>query len=198
MTKILQRKINQAAKKYAGFMDVVFGIEWRKNSNTKNTHYRVAKAFIQDLFIGLYSDSPKLTSFPNDDNYTGMVFQGNIQVNSMCAHHHLPFEGIAHIAYIPGSTLIGLSKLNRVVEWFSRRPQIQENLTKQISDFLQKKLKDNKGIAVMIEARHSCCSLRGVKHRSVMKTSVLSGAFLKESETRAEFYDYIKNIHNYE
>ncbi len=100
----------------------------------------------------------------------------------------------AHVAYIPGKRVIGLSKLNRAVEWFSRRPQIQEGLTQQIFDFLNQVCEENEGIAVVIEAEHSCASCRGVKHNSTMKTSKLSGAFKNSPETRAEFYHFIETL----
>lgn len=104
------------------------------------------------------------------------------------------FTGKAHVAYIPGKKVIGLSKLNRAVEWFSRRPQIQEGLTQQIFDFLNQACEGNKGIAVVIEAEHSCASCRGVKHNSIMKTSKLSGGFFNDASCRNEFYHFIETL----
>jgi GTP cyclohydrolase I len=122
------------------------------------------------------------------------VFQGNIEVKSICSHHHLPFVGKAHVAYLPGDKVIGLSKLNRIVEWFARRPQVQENLTMQIHDYINKVCEGNNGVAVMIEANHMCACIRGVKHDSTMMTSKLSGAFLNRPEVREEFYDFVKRL----
>lgn len=104
------------------------------------------------------------------------------------------FHRKSHVAYIPGTQVIGLSKLNRVVEWFSRRPQIQEGLTMQIHNFLQETLPDSKGIAVLIEASHTCASCRGVRHDSTMKTSKLSGAFFNNPSCRDEFYHFVETL----
>jgi GTP cyclohydrolase I len=126
-----------------------------------------------------------------------MVFQGGIPVKSMCSHHHLAFTGRAHVAYIPSSDgrVIGLSKLNRIVEFYARRPQIQEGLTVQIHDAINEVCEKNKGVAVVISATHTCACLRGVKHDGCeMKTSKLSGDFLDDPATRAEFYNFIADI----
>jgi GTP cyclohydrolase I len=126
-----------------------------------------------------------------------MVFQGGIPVKSMCSHHHLAFTGRAHVAYIPSSDgrVIGLSKLNRIVEFYARRPQIQEGLTVQIHDAINEVCEKNMGVAVVISATHTCACLRGVKHDGCeMKTSKLSGDFLDDPATRAEFYNFIADI----
>ena len=116
----------------------------------------------------------------------------------MCSHHHLPFFGVAHVAYIakPEGKIIGLSKLNRTVEFYSRRPQVQENLTMQIHEHLDEVLEVHGGIAVMVSAKHLCACLRGVKHpNSAMKTSKLSGAFIEgDYSVRQEFYNFIKDM----
>jgi len=161
-------------------------------------HLRVAKAFVNDLAVGCYDQPPKITTFDNVDHYDGLVFQGNIKTNSFCSHHHLPFIGQTHVAYIPGKDgkVIGLSKLNRIVEWFSRRPQVQENLTMQIHKYINEVCEDNKGVAVLVEANHTCAGLRGVKHDSTMKTARMSGAFLDREDinTRQEFYDFVRDL----
>ena len=113
--------IDEAAKAYEKFMDSL-RIDWRNDPNSADTPRRVAKSFINDLAQGCYTDSPNITAFDNVDGYDGIVFQGNIEVKSICSHHHLPFVGKAHVAYLPGDKVIGLSKLNRIVEWFARRP----------------------------------------------------------------------------
>ena len=120
--------IQNASKAYEMFMDAL-KIDWRNDPNSSDTPNRVAKAFVNDLISGCYNPPPKITAFENVDQYDGMVCQNNIKVVSMCSHHHAAFTGLAHVAYIPSKTgkVIGLSKLNRIVDWFSRRMQVQEN-----------------------------------------------------------------------
>jgi len=188
--------IEKAAAAYEKYMDAL-GFDWRNDPNSADTPRRVAKAFVNDLAEGCYSSPPKITAFDNVDKYDGLVFQGNIKVNSFCSHHHLPFIGQAHVSYIPGKDgkVIGLSKINRIVEWFSRRPQVQENLTMQIHNYMNEVCKDNKGVAVLVSANHTCAGLRGVKHDSIMKTARMSGAFLDKTDlTRQEFYDFIRDL----
>lgn len=187
-----QAMIDNAAHAYAAFMDAL-RIDWRNDPNSSDTPRRVAKSFINDLAEGCYSSPPNITVFDNVDTYDGMVFQGNIEVKSICSHHHLPFVGKAHVAYLPGSKVIGLSKLNRIVEWFARRPQVQENLTMQIHDYINEVCEGNTGVAVMVEANHMCACVRGVKHDSTMMTSKLSG-FFTEPEVRAEFYNFVNRL----
>lgn len=189
-------KLIAAEQAYAKFMDVVLP-NWREDPNSKDTPKRVAKMFLQDLWKGLYSEEPVITVFENCEVYDGIVFQGNIEVKSQCSHHHMPFWGKAYVAYIPGESnrIIGLSKLNRIVEYFSRRPQVQENLTMQIHNFLQEILQDSKGVAVLIEAQHTCVSHRGIRQDSTMKTSKLSGVFLDNTDkSREEFYHFINDL----
>jgi len=188
--------IKNAAKAYEAYMDAL-GFDWRNDPNSTDTPYRVARAFVNDLAEGCFSDPPRITVFDNVDEYDGMVFQGNIKMHSLCSHHHLPFIGYAHVAYIPGKDgkVIGLSKLNRIVEWFARRPQVQENLTMQIHKHIDDVCKGNKGVGVMVEANHMCACVRGVKHDSTMKTARVSGCFLEnEDNSRAEFYSFIRDL----
>ena len=187
-----QNKFKRIAKAYEKFM-LELGLNLN-DPNTKETPNRVAKMYIEDIFSGIYKDEPKITTFPNIDGYDGIVFQGNIEVKSVCSHHHCPFIGKAFVAYIPSKdgVIIGLSKLNRIVDWIARRPQVQENLTMQIHDFLNKKIINNQGIAIYIEAEHTCVSLRGIKQDSKMKTAKLSGKFFDDPKTREEFYNFIK------
>ena len=185
--------IENAAKAYEAFLDAL-GFDWRKDPNSDNTPHRVAKSFVKDLIAGCYNGPPKVTSFPSD-GYDGIVAQTNIPVKSLCSHHHLAFTGKAHVAYIPSleGRVIGLSKLNRIVEYFARRPQIQEGMTMQIHTAIDEVCERNKGVAVVIEATHTCACLRGVKHDGcVMKTSKLSGDFMDDSATRNEFYEFIR------
>jgi len=184
--------IEQAAKHYGNYMSAL-GIDWKNDPNSSDTPMRVAKAFVNDLAQGCYDNPPKITAFDNIDKYDGIVFQGNIDVKSFCSHHHLPFIGYAHVAYIPSvdGKVIGLSKLNRIVEYFSRRPQVQENLCSQIAAYLNEVCEGNKGVAVVIEANHMCACVRGVRHDSTMMTSKLTGAFLNDASAKSEFYKFI-------
>jgi len=187
--------IERAAKAYEAYLDAL-GFDWRNDPNSTNTPMRVAKAFVNDLASGCYNEPPKVTSFPSN-GYDGIVFQGGIPVKSMCSHHHLAFTGIAHVAYIPSldGRVIGLSKLNRIVEFYARRPQIQEGLCVQIHSAIDEVCEQNQGVAVVIAATHTCACNRGVKHDGcVMKTSKLSGDFLKDAATRAEFYHFISEF----
>ena len=188
--------IEKAAYHYGEYMTAL-GFHWEDDPNSSDTPRRVAKAFVNDLAEGCYSAPPKITAFDNVDKYDGIVFQGDIKLHSFCSHHHLPFVGVAHVAYIPGKDgkVIGLSKLNRIVEWFSRRPQVQENLTMQIHKHIDMVCEGNKGVAVLAEANHMCACIRGVKHDSTMKTARMSGAFLDQSDlTRSEFYDFVRDL----
>jgi len=187
--------IEKAAAAYECYLDAL-GFDWRNDANSDNTPMRVAKAFVNDMAVGCYSQPPRITSFPSD-GYDGIVFQGGIPVKSLCSHHHLPFTGKAHVAYIPSlqGRVIGLSKLNRIVEYYARRPQIQEGLTIQIHSAINDICEKNAGVAVVISATHTCACLRGVKHDGcVMKTSKLSGSFYDDEKTRAEFYHFVQTM----
>jgi len=188
-------RIAAAAKAYAKYMDITVP-GWQEDPNAKDTPMRVAKAWFNDIAEGLYIDPPKITSFDNVNKYPGIVFQGPIPVKSLCSHHHQNIDGYAYVAYIPVSTgkIIGLSKLNRIVEYYSRRPQVQENLTMQILEHIKKVIGDNKGIAVFIKAKHMCVSHRGVRHSDgVMQTCELDGVFIDQTnKSRDEFYRMIE------
>jgi GTP cyclohydrolase I len=143
---------------------------------------------VADAFAELLTPQPfRATTFPNDDGYDDLIVARAIPFHSLCMHHLLPFHGIAHIAYLPGERILGLSKLGRVVEYFSRDLQIQERLTTQIADWLQREL-EPKGVGVVLEADHLCMSLRGV-HKLGAKTvtSALRGLVRDDARTRQEF-----------
>ena len=187
--------IDQAAVYYGQFLNAL-GFDWEKDPHSANTPKRVAKAWINDLIAGSVGEEPVITSFPNDEGYTGLICQTRIPVMSMCAHHNLTFSGVAHVAYIPGKEktdlVVGLSKLNRIVDFYSRRPNIQESLTKQIHDHVDRLCVGNRGVAVVIESQHNCVRCRGIKQDSVMKTSQMSGYFwTNEVGTRVEFFNLI-------
>ena len=190
-----ERIINKASKAYEAYLDAL-GFDWRNDPNSDNTPMRVARAFVNDMAVGCYTEPPRVTSFPSD-GYDGIVFQGGIPVKSLCSHHHLPFTGKAHVAYIPSldGRVIGLSKLNRIVEYYARRPQIQEMFTVQVHNAINDICEKNAGVAVVISAQHTCACLRGVKHDGCeMKTSKLSGSFYDDEKTRAEFYHFVNSM----
>lgn len=169
------------------------GYDWENDPNMKDTPKRVAKMFVNETTTGTYDAPPRITTFTNTSGYKGVVVQKSIEVKSLCSHHLQPFIGKAYVAYIPGNVVAGLSKLNRVVEFFARRPQLQEQLTQQVHDFINMTFPDNKGVAVYISCQHLCCKIRGVNDDSEMDTAVLSGAFEDEGSARAEFYSIINS-----
>jgi GTP cyclohydrolase I len=187
-----QSIIKRAAKAYEKYLDAL-GFDWRNDPNSSNTPLRVAKAFVNDIASGCYNSPPTITAFPSN-GYDGIVAQCNIPVKSICSHHHLAFTGVAHVAYIPSldGMVIGLSKLNRIVEFYARRPQIQEGLCVQIADAINTVCANNKGVAVVLKAQHTCACHRGVKHDGCyMITSKLTGDFMNDEKTRSEFYKFI-------
>ena len=151
----------------------------------RETPQRVARMY-QELFGGLHDDPTAHTKKFFSENYNEIVLVRDISFNSMCEHHLMPFIGRVHIGYIPDGRVIGLSKLARVVEVFSHRPQVQERLTEEIAELLYKELKA-KAVAVVIEAEHTCITVRGVKKPGALcVTSALRGGFLRNSSSRAE------------
>jgi len=188
-----QLMIMDAADAFGLFLDAL-KCDWRNDPNSNNTPKRVAKAYVNDLWAGRYEAPPTITGFPSD-GYDGIVFEGGIPLTSMCSHHHQTVNGKVHIAYIASKdgTVVGLSKLNRIVEHFGRRGAIQEQLTVAIHNAVNEICEGNVGVAVMIEATHNCVSCRGVKHHGAsMKTSKLTGSFLNEDSARAEFYEFCR------
>lgn len=132
-----------------------------------------------------------LTTFPNDEGYDELVLARAVPVRSLCEHHMLPFVGVAHVGYLPGERIVGLSKLARVVELFARRPQVQERLTRQVADWLQTELAP-RGVGVVVEAEHQCMSLRGVQAAGTTTvTSAVHGALREDPRSRAEFFDLV-------
>lgn len=158
------------------------------NDSLKDTPLRVAKMYVQEMFSGLNEASfPKITTIENEMGYDQMVIVQNIRTLSVCEHHFLTIDGRATIAYIPNKKVIGLSKINRIVKFFSRRPQVQERLTKQIADCLQHILQTDH-VAVHVNAKHYCVIARGVEDtQSLTATSDLRGHFKSKLETRKEF-----------
>lgn len=159
--------------------------------NLSGTDRRVARLY-EEMFHGLKEGSePQVTTFPNEENYSHMVMEKDIPFYSMCAHHLVPFYGRAHIAYIPGDQIIGLSKFSRILEFYAKRPQLQERLTEQVVGFLEEKLHPL-GAMVVIEARHLCVEMRGVKKPGAMTvTSAIRGVF-HQRPVREEFLDLLR------
>jgi GTP cyclohydrolase I len=187
----IEQMIDKAATAYASFLEAV-GFDHTADRQTEDTPRRVAKAWLKDLIVGSVTNEPNITTFPNDEGYDGLVIQSGIPITSMCAHHNLAFTGYATVAYVPGEMVIGLSKLNRIVEWFARRPQMQESLTQQIHDYIAQKM-NCESVAVSIACKHTCCSHRGIKHPSVMSTNKFSGVFMeKDNLIREELLSAIE------
>ena len=154
------------------------------NPHLAETPRRVADAFIEMLTPRDFA----LTTFPNDEGYNELVLVRDIPFHSLCEHHLLPFQGIAHIGYLPGDRILGLSKLARVLEFFARDLQVQERLTKQVADWLQEQLAP-RGVGVVLEAEHSCMSLRGVHVGGTRTTtSALHGLIREDARSRDEFF----------
>lgn len=175
--------------RHVGEIMEILGLD-RREPNLTETPERVARLYLE-MFHGLEEGAePALTTFPNDEGYEHMVMERDIPFYSMCSHHFVPFYGHAHMAYIPGEKILGLSKFGRILEFYAKRPQLQERLTEQVADCLVKRL-EPKGVMVVIEARHLCVEMRGVKKPGAMTvTSALRGAF-KEHKVREEFLDLL-------
>ncbi len=151
----------------------------------RRTPQRVARMY-QELFEGLGEDPAELLTTKFTETYDELVVLRDIPFNSMCEHHLMPFEGKAHVAYLPDGQVVGISKLARVVDGFAHRPHVQERLTGQIADLLKDKL-NAKGVAVVIEATHACMTCRGIKKAgSIMVTSALRGQCRSDARTRSE------------
>ena len=189
-----QDMIEKAAEAYGQFLDAL-GCDWRNDPNSSDTPRRVAKKYVLEQWKGRYDLPPSITSFPSD-GYDGLVTECNIPLTSMCSHHHESILGRVHISYIPSEEgrVIGLSKLNRIVEHFGKRGAIQEQLTMAIHQAVDKVCEGNIGVAVQVVATHQCVSCRGTNHQGAsMITTKLSGNFFTKPEVRNEFFDAIKS-----
>ncbi len=166
-----------------------------QDDSLQETPTRLTKMYTQELFTGLnYNNFPKATIVENKMQYDEMVASRGIQVSSLCEHHFMPIWGKAYVAYVPKNAVLGLSKLNRIVEFFSRRPQIQERLTMQIYYALSYIL-NTEDVAVLIQSDHYCVRLRGIQDTSSdTVTSKLGGMFLANPEVRAEFLNLARGI----
>ena len=186
--------IEDATVAFGEFLDAL-RCDWRNDPNSMETPRRVAKSYVNDLWAGRYEQMSPITSFPSD-GYDGIIIERNIPLTSMCSHHHQTIGGVVHIGYIAGESgqVIGLSKLNRIVELFGRRGAIQEQLTSAIHNAVDKITEGNLGVIVTIVAGHSCVSCRGVKHHGAsMVTTKASGVFKENGNlARKEFFDSLK------
>ena len=161
------------------------------DDSLKGTPERVAKMYIDEIFSGLNpANKPKVALFENKYKYTEMLVEKNISFYSNCEHHFVPIFGKAHVAYISNGKVIGLSKLNRIVQYFSKRPQVQERLTIQIADELKRVL-GTEDVAVFIDAKHLCVSSRGIKDDTSSTVTVYYGGAFQNESTRNEFLKYI-------
>ena len=185
---------HQQVKRIAGHVRAIL-VELNldpEDPNLSETDVRVAKMYME-MFHGLKEGSePRVTTFPNEEDYGHMVMEKDIPFYSMCAHHLVPFYGRAHIAYIPRESIIGLSKFARILEFYAKRPQLQARLTEQVVGFLEEKL-NPMGAMVVIEARHLCVEMRGVKKPGALTvTSAIRGAF-HQRPVREEFLDLLRH-----
>lgn len=184
-------KIELIQKHFKEIMEIL-GLDLTDDS-LKGTPYRVAKMYVKEIFSGLNPENkPKIALFENKYKYNEMLVEKNITLFSNCEHHFVPIMGVAHVGYISNGKVIGLSKINRIVQYFSKRPQVQERLTVQIANELKKVLETD-DVAVVIDAQHLCVSSRGVEDRtSSTVTSHYGGKFAEEAK-KQEFLQYIYN-----
>ena len=163
-----------------------------EDDSLKGTPKRVAKAFVNELFMGLNPENkPSASTFENKYNYSEMLVEKNIVVYSTCEHHLLPIVGRAHVAYISNGKVIGLSKLNRIVEYYAKRPQVQERLTMQVVQAMQEAV-GNDDVACVIDAKHLCVNSRGIKDIDSSTVTAEFGGKFKNRETKQEFLEYLK------
>lgn len=184
-------KIDIIAEHFKVIMETI-GLDLEDDS-LSGTPKRVAKMFIKEKFKGLNKmNKPAISLFDNAYQYSKMLIEKNIKVESTCEHHFLPITGMAHVAYISTGKVIGLSKINRIVDYYSRRPQVQERLTRQIVEALKEAL-DTQDVIVAMEAKHHCVSSRGIEDpHSTTVTLEYSGEFENQAR-RNEFMDYVRN-----
>ena len=179
-------KIESIQKYFTKIMEEL-GLDLTDDS-LSGTPYRFAKMYVKELFYGLNpANKPKLSTFENKYGYKKMLIEQNITIDSSCEHHFLPIIGHAHIAYIPKDKVIGLSKINRLVDYYSHRPQVQERLCMQILKDLQETL-DTEDVIVVINAKHLCVSSRGIKDKNSFTTTIQYGGVFENSKCRNDFF----------
>ena len=189
----VQKIEDEVAEAFQGVLKALV-INTDDDHNSQDTARRVSKMFVHEIFRGRYYPPPDVTAFPNVKQYDQIYMSGPMSINSTCAHHFQPIAGKAYVGIFPGEKVIGLSKFNRMVDWVTSRPQIQEEMTEQIADMIEQET-EAKGVAVVIKAQHFCMTARGVKeHESDMLTSVVRGCFRYEPQIKAEFFSLLSNM----
>lgn len=184
----IQEKVTKGLQKVLSDLQ----IDTEHDHNTKETAHRIAKMWVREKFRGRYTRAPRITIFPNIQNIDQLMTIGPINIKSVCSHHFVDFTGKCWIGILPGEKLIGLSKYARITDWFARRPQIQEELTAQITHWIEQNLKP-RGVAVVIKAKHACCSSRGIEDSDMeFLTTEIRGAFREDNSLKQEFYEQIK------
>ncbi len=162
------------------------------DDSLRGTPHRVAKMFVEEIFSGLDpKNKPKLSVFDNSYHYDKMLVEANITFNSTCEHHFLPIIGKAHIGYVSSGKVIGLSKLNRIVDYYARRPQVQERMIMQIFNELKSALQ-TENVIIVVEATHLCVSSRGIKDESSYTSTLQYGGIFNEKENRNDFFNMLK------
>lgn len=187
----LEELVEEIAGHYEKVIDSLV-IDKENDPNSKDTHRRVAKMFINEVYKGRYHEKPKVTSFPNQNNLD-QIYTTVVDVKSACSHHHVPIHGKAFIGVLAGNHVVGLSKFNRIAEWVMRRPQIQEESTVQLADEIEELAKP-RGLGVVVQAKHMCVSWRGIQDTStIMTTSVMRGSFRDDPSVKNEFLSFVRN-----
>ena len=188
----VEKLIDEAAEAFETVLDRLL-IDRENDPNSKGTARRLAKMYFNEIMAGRYEPAPDATAFPNDsaDRYEGMLVVRS-ELRSMCSHHHQPVSGVAYIGIIAAEKLIGLSKYTRIAQWCARRGTLQEELCNDIAREIEKAT-GSKNVGVYIQATHGCCENRGIMaHSSLTQTTVLTGAFKDDPNTKKEFMDNIK------
>ena len=185
-----EEKISSIQAHFSNIMEEL-GLDLSDDS-LSGTPYRFAKMYVKELFYGLNpKNRPKLSTFENKYGYNKMLIEQNINIDSSCEHHFLPIVGHAHIGYIPKEKVIGLSKINRLVDYYAHRPQVQERLCIQILKDLQETLATD-DVIIVVNAKHMCVSSRGIKDKSSFTTTIEYGGCFKEIECRNSFFESLK------
>ncbi len=183
-------KIQHIQHHFQKIMEVL-GLDLTDDS-LSGTPYRFAKMYVKELFYGLNSKNrPKISTFENKYGYKKMLVEQDININSSCEHHFLPIVGHAHVGYIPKDKVVGLSKINRLVDYYAHRPQVQERLCLQILNDLQNTL-ETKDVIVIVQAKHLCVSSRGIKDKDSLTTTQEYGGVFANTEIRSEFFNLLK------
>ncbi|MCH2193638.1 GTP cyclohydrolase I FolE [Kordia sp.] len=177
-------------EEYFGLIMQELGLDLTDDS-LSGTPYRVAKMYVKELFYGLNpANKPKLSTFENKYEYGKMLVEQNITIDSACEHNFLPIVGNVHVAYVPKKRVIGLSKINRLVDYYAHRPQVQERLSLQILKYLKRVL-ETKDVIVMVVAKHLCVSSRGIKDKNSFTTTLEYGGSFENDKKRQEFIDIV-------